>query len=122
MRYIEVTYQHTTDLLHVSTDANWASLIEPRYEDDSNSYRSMPSLASYGSDTESDDESDLKSVIDVTRLYRRGELEDEWSETMEEETMEELDINEILANYMESNLSLVNPQKAFWEHGIIKFT
>ena len=73
----------------------------------------MPSLHSYGSEIESDDESDLDSAIDVTRLYIYGELEDDWSETMEEETMEELNNNEMLANYMESDFSLDNPQKVF---------
>ena len=41
------------------------------------------------------------------------ELEDEWSETMEEETMEELNMNKMLANYMESDFSFANPQQEF---------
>ena len=56
--------------MQVTSGTTSASLVAPRDEDGSSSYRSMPSLASYRSDTESDDELVLESVIDVTRLYR----------------------------------------------------
>ena len=96
------------NLLRVISNAKWAPLVAAREEED-NSYGSMPSLQSYGSDTESDGASDLDSAIDVTLLYRYGELEDEWSETTEEETMEELNMYEILAHYVEYDFSLANP-------------
>ena len=96
----------------MTSDATWASLVIPREEDD-NSYGSMLSLHAYKSDTELGDESDLESDIDVTRLYRYGKLECEWGEMMEEETMEELNMNAMLSNYMESHFSSANPQQAF---------
>ena len=82
----------------------------------------MPSLLPYDieSDSESDDESDLESAIDVIQMYRYGELEDEWSETMEEEimeegTMEEFDIHSLLAYQGGTDFSLANPQQEFLE-------
>ena len=60
----------------MTSDATWASLVAPREEDD-NDDKSIPSLQSYGINTKSDDESDFDPAIDMTRLYRYGELEDE---------------------------------------------
>ena len=98
-------------------DPNYASWDEPRNEDEDSS---MPSLHLYciEYDSELDDESDLESAIDVTQMYRYGELENEWSETMEVEIMEEgamdkWNIHYMLAGQMGTYFSLANPQQAF---------
>ena len=51
---------------------------------------------------------DMDSIVDVTKLYDNGEMEDEWSETMEE-----LNIDNMLANYMESEFNLPTVNKHF---------
>ena len=82
-----VTYHYINTVLHVTADANWTSREETHNDvlTDSSITSGMPSLASYWNDTDSsDDDSSMGIIADVTKLYKNGEMEDEWSETMEE--------------------------------------
>ena len=107
----------TSFCLHTDLhDLNYASRNKPRNEDENGSHSSIPSLLSCDieSDSESDDESNLESAIDLTQMYRYGELEDEWSGTMEVEmmdegTMEDFDIHSLLAYQGGTDFSLANP-------------
>ena len=108
-----VAYHYINDVLHVTTDTNWSSQEEP-LEDmatDGSICSSMPSLVLHENETDSsDDDSNIDSIVDVTKLYKTREMEDEWSETMEELN---IDIDNVLADYMEYGFNLANSQQAF---------
>ena len=86
---IAVAYQCMNNMLHVTTDAYWASWEEPH--DDLSTGSSITSgissLTSYGSNTDLLDDDLLDDILstepttDVTRLHENGEMKDEWSET-----------------------------------------
>ena len=50
----------------------------------------------------------MDTIADVTKLYKNGEIEDKLRETMEE-----LNIDNILTNYMEPEFNLGNSKQAF---------